>query len=282
MRRRLVQCLVALLVAALAVGPAQGDTTLQASLYSMHRLTISLDGEGNATQAAQWRNAVDGDESKTVSNLEISVAIGVFEYIVVNPGALPSDVYFKIQDLENATGLPSYTANGRSNLTEFALAQASGFALTTRLDGQDGALERVAISFANLSGPVGANASFSTREEFVFTWTGAGAPGDQHSFELDVRPLVHLSIGVAGAFEIVSWVGVSDAVTDWGMTTLSGQAVGPVVSVSFRERPTSVAAQVLVLGAIVTGAAAAAIASLVVARRHEVHDKPLPVVPKYK
>jgi hypothetical protein len=281
-RRRLVQCLVALLVGALAVAPVQGDPTLQASLNSLHRLTISFDGERNATQAVEWRKAVDGDESHSVSALEIAIAVGTFEYLVANPAALPADVYFKIQDLENATGAPAFTANGRSNLTQFAMAEASGFAMKARLDGENGTMERLAITFTNLAGPLTANASFSTREEFVFTWLGVGAPGDHHSIEMEVRPLVALSIGLAGAFEIVSWVGINDAATDWGMTTLSGQAAGSLVSVSFRERPTSVAAQVFVLGAIVAGAAAAAVASLVVARRHEIHDKPLPVAPKYK
>ncbi len=255
---------------------------LEARLDSLRELRVELTGTTPASGAPAWRAALDADGSGAVSAQELATFVSVLEELASGPEVGVLEVYNLTWAAENASGATGATLDGRANLSAFLRERAPAFRVQARLDSANGTVDRLAVTFKNLSGPVGAPIGLEVLQEVVFSW-GAPAEGrTSHRVEVSAPPRLAFHLRVAGGFEIVGFESLVPAALAPDHSRIDGTTVEFPAVVVFRAREVSSAAVALVVGAVILPAIGVAYVTLKSARRLKVADKPLPVEPRYK
>ncbi len=267
---------------ALFVPGALAEPTLDARLDTLRQLRIELTGTVPPTEAPTWRAALDADASGAVSAQEVAAFVSVLEQLADGPEVGTLEAYNLTWAAENASGASGATLDGRANLSAFALERAPAFRVAARLDSVNGTLERVALTFTNLWGPVGAAEGLEVRQLVTISWGAPSGAQAIHRIEVEAPPRLAFQMRVAGGFEIVGFESLVPATLAADHSQVNGVTIEYPAVVLVRAREVGNAALVLVILAILAPSVGVAYVTLKSARRLKVALKPLPAEPRYR
>ncbi len=270
------------LAAALFFPVALAEPNLEARLDSLRELRVELTGATPGAEAPAWRAAVDADGSGSVSAQEVAAFESVLEKLAALPEVGVLEAYNLTWAAENASGASGATLDGRANLSAFALTRAPAFRVLARLDYANATLDRIALTFTNLSGPVGAVVALGVLQEVTFSWGPPPTDRTTRRVEVVAPPRLAFHMHVAGGLEIIGFESLVPGTLAADHSRVDGVTIEYPAVVIVRVREVGNAALVVVIAAILLPAVGVAYVTLRSARKMRVAEHPLPVEPRYK